>query len=211
MDHEIQDGSALNDATELEVELMARADRILRYIQTKIPLKYQALIAPEDVLQEVWIAAYSGYANYVSARPDGFDRWLIGIANHKLIDFLKSAGRKKRGGHIRIDQAGYDRSKSLADLFGHVPAAGRTPSREVAAGEAARAVQMALEQLPEERRLAIQMRHLEGCSLAEIGRRMQKSEAAVHSILFRGLKDLRARLGKLTKFFSDAGSSTGGK
>lgn len=205
-----QDENAPPEATRLQLELMARAETLRRYVQAKIPPRFRALIAPEDVLQEVWIAAYSGYSTYKSARPDGLDRWLIGITNHKLIDSLKTAGRIKRGGNMRIAQAGADRRKSMVDLFGRLAASGRTPSREVAADEAANALQVALSQLPEERRLAIQMRHLEGLSLAEIAHRMQKTEAAVHSILFRGLRELRRRLGDIARYFTDTRSLSSG-
>lgn len=203
-----RDRSTLMDAGELQVELMTRAERLHRYVRGKIPAKMRAVVTPEDVLQEVWIAAHSGYANYVCNRPDGFDRWLIGIANHKLIDSLKTAGRLKRGGNVRVHHAGSKRGESLTDLFGRVAGDGKTPSRVVASREAAHAVQIALSRLPDDWRKAIQLRYLEGLSLGEIARAMEKTDAAVHSILYRGLRELRTRLGDLAKFFSDAGSQS---
>lgn len=210
MAHQAEDGRALTDGAWLQVELLARAERLRRYVEDRIPDKFQAVITPEDVLQEVWIAALSSFPSYSSARPDGLDRWLMGITNHKLIDFLKSAGRTKRGGDVQIVPARADRRKSLVDLFERVRAPGRTPSREVAASEAVHAVQIALSQLPADWRKVIQMKYLEGQSLVEIGHRMRKTEAAVHSLLYRALQELRARLGDVAKFFSDVRSLSGG-
>ncbi len=199
----------LADVGALQLELMARAEGLRRYVQAKIPAKYHSTIAAEDVLQEVWIAAHRSFSRYVSNRPDGFDRWLWGIADHKLIDALKTAGRLKRGGHVHVEHAGFGRRQSLTDLFGRVAGSGRTPSREVAAREVAHAVQIALGRLPEDWRTAIRLRYLEGKSLAEIAHAMQKTEAAVNGILFRALRELRTRLGDLAKFLSGAGSLSG--
>jgi RNA polymerase sigma factor (sigma-70 family) len=133
----------------------------------------------------------------------------MGITNHKLLDALKTAGRLKRGGSARIARAADRRRTSLTDLFARVASPGRTPSRDVAAAEAAHAVQIALSGLLADRRRVIQMRYLEERSRSEIAREMGKSEAAVNSLLFHGLRDLRARLGDVVRFFSDARSSDG--
>ena len=68
-------------------------------------------------------------------------------------------------------------------------------------------MQIALSRLPNDRRTAIRMRYLEGRSRPEIARTMDKSEAAVNSLLFHGLRDLRRRLGDTARFFSDVRSS----
>ena len=204
-------GAAPTDDVALQAELLERAERFCQYIQTKIPAKFQAVIAPEDILQEVWIAAIRGFPNFNPARPDALDRWLMGITNYKLIDALKTAGRVKRGGNAQIAHAAQNRRTSLTDLFARVASPRRTPSRDAAATEAAHAVQIALSCLPDDRRRAIQMRYLEERSRPEIAREMQRSAAAVNSLLFHGLRDLRRRLGDVAKFFSDARSSNGVK
>jgi RNA polymerase sigma-70 factor (ECF subfamily) len=192
------------DDVALQLQLMRRADSLYRYVHSKIPTKFRAAIAVEDVLQEVWIAAHRRFSGFNPARPDALDRWLMGITHHKLIDALKTAGRLKRGGGARIVRAAHDRRTSLCDLFARVASPGRTPSRDAAASEAAHAVQIALSRLPEDRRRAIRMRYIEGRSRPEIARQMRKSEAAVNGLIFRGLQDLRAHLGNATRFFSDA-------
>lgn len=193
------------DAT-LQEQLLARAESLRRYVESKIPPNLQAAIAPEDVLQEVWIAAFSSFPGFNPTRPDALDRWLTAITNHKLIDSLKTAVRIKRGGGLKHVQVAQDYRTSLHGLFARVASSGRTPSRDVAVTEAAHAVQIALSRLPDTRRRVIQMRYLEGRSRAEIARSMDMSDAAVNSLLFNALRDLRRRLGEATRFFSDARS-----
>jgi len=201
--------AAPTDEAALQAELLARAEALRQYVQAKIPAKFRAVIPAEDVLQEVWIAALRSFSKFEPGRPDAFDRWLMGITNHKLLDALKAAGRLKRGGGARIAHAADNRRTSLTDLFARVASPGKTPSRDVAASEAAHAVQIALSRLPDDRRRAIQMRYLEERSRPEIAREMERSEAAVNSLLFNGLRDLRARIGDVARFFSDARSSDG--
>lgn len=195
------------DDLALQEQLLERAEMLYRYIDAKIPAKFRAVIAPEDILQEVWIGAFDSFSRFNPRGPDAVDRWLMGITNHKLIDAMKTAGRLKRGGGARHVRAAHNRMTSLNDLFARVASPRRTPSRDVAAKEAAHATQIALSRLPDDRRHAIQMRYLEGRSRPEIAHRMQKSEAAVNSLLFHGLRDLRRRLGDAARFFSDAQSS----
>jgi RNA polymerase sigma-70 factor (ECF subfamily) len=52
----------------------------------------------------------------------------------------------------------------------------------------------AILQLPEDQRLAVELRHLHGLPVAEIGRRMSRSVAAVGGLLQRGLKGLCSML-----------------
>src|SRR5262249_11222590 len=53
----------------------------------------------------------------------------------------------------------------------------------------------AMEQLPQEQREALELRHLKGHTVAEIGRHMERSEASVAGLLRRGLMSLRGVLG----------------
>jgi RNA polymerase sigma-70 factor (ECF subfamily) len=52
----------------------------------------------------------------------------------------------------------------------------------------------ALLALPEDQRVAVELHHLQGLSLADVGRRLGRSREAVAGLVFRGLKSLRTRL-----------------
>lgn len=184
--------------------LLAGAPRLRQYLATKIPTRLQGVISAEDVLQEVWLAAFQGLGNFRQDGPDALDRWLTCIAHRKLLKAIKTAQRVKRGGREVILQGNGNRVSSMLDLFVRVASPVRTPSSEAAAAEAADAVQIALASLPEARRRAIWMRHIEGKPCDEIATAMGKTKPAVNSLLFHGLQQLRDRLGDPARFLSDA-------
>ena len=66
-----------------------------------------------------------------------------------------------------------------------------TPSRHVAKREALVILANALEQLPEPQREAVALHHLRGMSLADLARRLGRTEASVAGLLRRGVKRLR--------------------
>lgn len=202
-----REDAGLRDQAALQSYLMGRAEALRRYVAMKIPPEFGPVVAAEDVLQEVWIAAFRGVSRFRATGPDAFDRWLVTIANRKLLDALKSARRLKRGGHARVFLGTAGRRSSLAGLIGCLSASQKTPSRDTSTRESARLVRSELSRLPEDRRRAIQMRYLEGYPPSEIAGKMHKSVSAVNSLLFRGLRELRARLGDAKRFFSDARSS----
>jgi RNA polymerase sigma-70 factor (ECF subfamily) len=190
------------DAIHLQRHLLARAESLRGYIATKIPPPLAGSLSAEDVLQETFVAAFRSVHSFVPTGPEALDRWLITIANRKLIDALKTAQRVKRGGQGEELHERPKHTSSLAGLLARL-----TPSREFSVREAADAVHRALRGLGDDRRQAIRMRFVDGLSLKQIARKMGKSYATVNSLLFHGLRELRSRLGDAAKFFSDARSS----
>lgn len=192
---------------ELEKRLLNRADALRRRLEMRIPARLQPEVSADDILQEVWVAAFRDISALIGQRPDAFDRWLVRVAERKLLGAIRRTRALKRGGYKRALRDAIGRLSSLSTLWDRVASPGRTPSRTVAAKEAVDAVQIALSTLPEQDRRAIRLRYLEGRSLAETATAMAKSPAAVNSLLFRGRRRLRRCLGHAAKFFSDAKDS----
>ena len=187
--------------------LKARAPRLRRYLAMKTPTELQHMISAEDVLQEVWIAAFRSLPGFRPQGKDAVDRWLTCIAQRAMINAVKAAGRIKRGGRHRHVHRNPDRASSLADLFARVASPGRTPSSEAAVTEAVDAVQVALASLPPARRQAVRMRYIEGQPPETIARVMKRTPGAINGLLFHGLRQLQERLGDAGKFLSDSPSS----
>jgi RNA polymerase sigma-70 factor (ECF subfamily) len=57
----------------------------------------------------------------------------------------------------------------------------------------------ALAALPEDQQVAVHLHHLDGLSLVEVGKRMNRSKEAVAGLLFRALKRLRDDLGETSE------------
>jgi RNA polymerase sigma-70 factor (ECF subfamily) len=199
----MSNSSAPLDFAQLQQGLVARAGVLHAYIQKRIPQRYQSALAPEDVLQEVWVSAHKRRSAFRPRGPNALEKWLWSIADSRLIDALRACRAAKRGGDRRFVQRPGFRSSSLTDLFDRVRSPEATPSRTLSAKEAVHAVQIALASLPDARREAIRLHYLDGMSAKEIAGRMDRSKAAINSLLCHGLRQLRSRLGQAEKFFSD--------
>lgn len=182
---------------------MGQAEFLGAYAAKKIPHSLRHFVVIEDVLQDVWIAAFRGFAGFRQEGPDAFDRWLISITQSRLVDAIRRARSLKRGGGERIAHEARQRTTSYLDLFASTGAKQHTPSGERAAKEAVHAVQVALGALPDDHRCAIMLHHINGQSRAEVAMVMQKTRPAVNSLLFRGLRMLRVRLEPAGKFFNN--------
>ncbi|MGD8452555.1 MAG: RNA polymerase sigma factor [Phycisphaerae bacterium] len=188
---------------ELQAALLRRAESLHYYIESRIPKRYRSIVSPEDVLQEVWITAYQTFSGDIR----DVDRWLTTVANSKVIDALRTVLAVKRGGGRAEISERPGRTSSSDSLFARVHGDALTPSRDVSTQEARHAVQVALASLPHDARRAVQLRYIEGLSHQAIAKLMRRSKPAVNSLLFRGLRELRGRIGQATLFFSDARSS----
>jgi RNA polymerase sigma-70 factor (ECF subfamily) len=186
----------------LESLLLQQAEQLERYVRRKLPKDVQRVVAPEDVLQEVWTTALRRASAFRATRPDDFERWLMKITESRVIDVLRYARRLKRKGGNQLEYDGHRRPKSYLDLFARVASDEPTPSSEDEAKEAVRAVQLAVAGLPDDCRSAITLHHLHGHTRQQIAGAMGKTEAAVNSLLYRGLQNLRTRFKRMHGFLS---------
>lgn len=186
---------------------MTHADELTRYITRKLPPCLTPEVEAEDILQDVWIEAIRSYD---AVRPSGEDallKWLITIARRRLVTAIRADLRKKRSGGWLRQQAGFrGRGSSLIDLFGLAARERRTPSHESATREALELLYSVLEEMPPDRRQAIRGKYIDEHSVEEIALEMDKSQAAVRSLLANGLRQMRRRLGSSGQFFSDSNS-----
>jgi len=133
----------------------------------------------EDLAQQVFIRVWKSAPRY---RPTAkFTTWLFRITRNLVFNEL----RRKR--HFA------DRSDELAEA---VERPEREPDRVLLEGELQRAIQEAINQLPESQRMAIVLRRYEELPYEEIAKVMGTSVASVKSILFRARAELRERLEK---------------
>ena len=128
--------------SKLQDLLEGRAAGLQTYVRRKIPSGMKGSLAPEDILQEVWIACFCGVATFRENEPDAFDRWLRTITDRKLVDAIRWGKRLKRGARVRFDGTAQQRQTSLVDLFARVAAKQRTPSSEEGAREASVAMKV---------------------------------------------------------------------
>lgn len=163
----------------------------------------KAQLEPEDVIQEVYAAAW---ANLAAARFDNFDAflgWLRQIAENKLIDMHRAILADKRDVRRQAPAWGL-RSGSYVDLLDQVTSPLSTPSRGAARSEALAVLMVRMQQLPEDYRRVIHWRVIDGEPVAEVARRLNRSEAAVHMLFHRALKQLRELMGAPSDYLSQS-------
>lgn len=186
--------------------LMRQAPALRRHIEHWIPRRLRRTIATDDVLQEVWIAAYRTVATFVPDGPRATEKWLTRIARAKVTDALRTARRLKRRTDWRCIHD--TRFSSLADFFSQLEGSQTTPSREAHAAQVAQLTMTALAGLSDLRRTVAEMYYVQGLSHKEIAQRTGRTEDAVNNLLFSVRQELRSTLGSASKYFSDARSAS---
>ncbi|HSW45535.1 MAG TPA: sigma-70 family RNA polymerase sigma factor [Phycisphaerae bacterium] len=162
-----------------------------------------AHLEPEDVIQEVYAAAW---ANLPDTQFDGFEAflgWLRQIAENKLIDMHRAMLADKRDVRRQAPAWGIQ-SGSYVNLLDHVSSPLSTPSQGAARSEALAVLMVRMQQLPEDYRQVIRWRLIDGQPVAEVARRLDRSEAAVHMLCHRALKQLRELMGTPSDYLSQA-------
>ncbi|MFN8529497.1 MAG: sigma-70 family RNA polymerase sigma factor [Anaerolineae bacterium] len=146
---------------------------IYRYVLLRVGSVEDA----EDITAQVFLKAYQKRADYSGKAPVIY--WLLAIARRELADHY-------RGG-------------SPCTVLEDDRLADAAPPPEVIAEQNSLLIRVskALQALSEDRREAITLRFFVGLSNPEIAEWMGKSGDAVAMLVYRGIQDLRTRLGSL--------------
>jgi RNA polymerase sigma-70 factor, ECF subfamily len=148
---------------------------------------------PSDIVQTVLLKANQGHAGFRGTTAEEEAGWLRQILAHTLADQLRDRLRDRRDVRREVDL-----KKSVDDSSYRLAACGvsREPSPSTALGSKENALRLAgaLAQLPEPQRDAVTLKHMEGRPLFEVANLMNRSPAAVASLLRRGLARLREML-----------------
>lgn len=158
--------------------------RLLAGLQ--IEPRLQAKLDPSDFVQQTLLEAYQGIDKLRGQDEATVAAWLRQILAHNLADALRRYGAGARD--VALEQSLNDSSARMeAWLLG----GGSSPSEQVMRNEQLLQLAEAMEQLPPDQRLALDLKHLQGWSVAEIGRHLDRTEASVAGLLRRGVKRLR--------------------
>lgn len=139
----------------------------------------------QDVAQETFIRAYRALGNF---RGDSqFYTWLYKIGVNTAKNWLVSQGRRPPTDDIDAsDAVQYDGGARLRDTD--------TPEQELMRQEIEQTVAATVEALPEELRMAITLREVEGLSYEEIAETMGCPIGTVRSRIFRAREFVAAEL-----------------
>ena len=149
----------------------------------------------QDVAQEAFMRAYRAMAAF---RGDSqFYTWMYKIATNTAKNHLVSQGRRPPADDIGIDDAvQLDGGMRLKDRA--------TPEHELMRQEIEQTVFATVEQLPEDLKMAITLREVDGLSYEEIAEKMDCPIGTVRSRIFRARDAIDQ---KLRPLLSDARAS----
>lgn len=143
----------------------------------------------EDIAQETFIRAYRALAQFRGEAQ--FYTWLyriaINTAKKALVDLKRNPVISDSS--LRSDDDDDETYRPDNELT-----TAETPETELAAKEIATAVNAAMEALPEELRLAVTLREIEGLSYEEIASMMNCPIGTVRSRIFRAREAISAKV-----------------
>jgi RNA polymerase sigma-70 factor (ECF subfamily) len=142
---------------------------------------------PSDVVQQTLVKAHQNGGQFRGRTSGEQAAWLRRILANTLIDAARKFQRELALEH-GLDAA---LDASSARLEAWLAADQSSPSEVAARQEQLLRLAAALARLPDDQRLAVELHHLRGASVAEIAEQVGKTEAAVAGLLRRGLQKLR--------------------
>lgn len=150
-------------------------------------------VDPSDLVQQTLLEANQDLSAVRGGQSAEVAAWLRRILSHNLADAARHYGRARRDAvRERSLESALDASASR--LHEWAAADQSSPSERAVRQESALRLADALMQLPDAQRAALVLQHWQGLTLAEIGRTLDRSPAAVAGLIKRGLKQLRAIL-----------------
>lgn len=129
-----------------------------------------------DVAQEAFIKAYRALPNFRG--ESAFYTWLYRIAVNSAKNHLVAQGRKSPAHSVDVDDAEFYEGNDALKEFA-------TPERLVLSDEISKVIFETLEGLPEDLRMAISLRELDGMSYEDIANVMECPVGTVRSRIFR--------------------------
>jgi RNA polymerase sigma-70 factor (ECF subfamily) len=147
------------------------ATQVYRYLLVRVGNVHDA----QDLTSQTFMAAMKGLNTYQGQSP--FPAWLLGIARNKAADLFR-----RKHPDIELDEAEEisDSGEGLDEVV----------DRQMAVEQVARKLQT----ISPDRAEALSLRLFAGLEVPEIAQMMNKNEAAVRMLVFRGLRDLQAQL-----------------
>ena len=187
---------------EVDQQLVERAQRGDKKAFELLVAKYQRKInrllsrfirdsaEVDDVAQEAFIKAYRAINRFRG--ESAFYTWIYRIAINTAKNYLVASGRRPPNDDIDAQEAEqYEGATSLKEQD--------TPERLLLKDEIHAAITQAIEELPDDLRMAITLRELEGMSYEEIAQTMECPIGTVRSRIFRARDAIDSKLQPLLK------------
>jgi RNA polymerase sigma-70 factor, ECF subfamily len=132
----------------------------------------------EEIAQEVFLRAHRALADFRGEAK--LSTWLYAIASRLCLNRLASPDRR--------------RARAGPEALERLPGTGADAAARLERAEVEDALRQAITELPEDRRIVVVLRDLEGLSYEEIGEALDLEPGTVRSRLHRARSDLKSKL-----------------
>jgi RNA polymerase sigma-70 factor (ECF subfamily) len=148
-----------------------------------------------DIVQETFLQAHRCFAQFRGTTTAEFATWLRQILASRLAKLVwRYHGAQRR--NVRLERELQDEMVRSSQLLeGGLMARQSSPSSQAARREEGLLLADSLNELPEDYREVLVLRHLEGLTFPEIAERLGRTVDSVRKLWMRGLARMRTSLG----------------
>ena len=161
---------------------------LLLVAATERPDRLRGKVAPSDLVQETLVRAYQHFDGFHGDHAEDLRAWLRRILKNHLVDLARRHDAAKR-------LASRERPLGGTTICETAVPPSASPSGTFLAAEEQDRLTAALSRLPSHYRDAILLRHRDGCTFEELGRRTDRTEDAAKKLWARAVERLRKELG----------------
>jgi RNA polymerase sigma-70 factor (ECF subfamily) len=178
---------------EQQLDLEKFRDYLLVLARLQVDSRLTDKVDPSGVVQETLLEAHQARDQFQGRSEAEVMAWLRKALAHNLADEIRKWGAGKRD-LAREESLQQALDQSSVRLERWLAREDESPSQQVERQEEALRLVAALNHLPDKQRQAVELRHLQGLSLAEVAEAMECSKSAVVGLLHRGVEKLRGLL-----------------
>jgi RNA polymerase sigma-70 factor (ECF subfamily) len=150
-------------------------------------------VDPSDVVQEALLRAHEKRDQFQGQTDAQKAVWLRQILANTLTDVVRRYSAEARD-VTRERSLEEELEKSSAKLEAMLASEAPSPTQRAQRQEQLLSLADALAQLPEDQRLALELRHLQGYTVGAISKEMGRSKQAIVGLIYRGMQKLRQLL-----------------
>ncbi len=175
------------------LEMYRRYLSLLARVQ--VGQRLQGKVDASDIVQDTFLDAHRSFPRFRGTSEAQFVSWLRQILAAKLATVLRHY-LGTQGRDIRLEREienQLDRSSVMLDRG--LVAVQSSPSHQATRREQAVILADALDQLPEDYREVLVLRHMEGLTFPEVAKRMERSLDSVDKLWLRALAKLKQIMG----------------
>jgi RNA polymerase sigma-70 factor (ECF subfamily) len=183
----------VNGDLALREELLSIYRPYLRWVAGhRLPRVVQKRVDASDIVQQTLLDAIRGLPEFRGATEPEFTAWMMRLLERNVLMSVRNNTLAKRD--VRLEQNWTDGSGSAVMIWHSLADDGSSPTSSVFRGEAALHLAVALEKLPPEQRMAVELRYIEQQSLQAIAHKMERTVGSVAGLIRRGVEALQSLL-----------------